>query len=69
MTEEFEESEFDFKDMTCGQCAYLTDKASIKYGEQITEKEAGLCRLLVLYKNFAVMLRDEIACPDFIPRE
>ena len=68
MAEELEVSEFDFQDKTCGQCAYLTDKAAIKYGE-ITEKEAGLCRLLVLHKNFAVMLRDERACPDFIPRE
>ncbi|UCG03733.1 MAG: hypothetical protein JSW11_07055 [Candidatus Heimdallarchaeota archaeon] len=69
MAEEFEDTEFDFKDMTCGQCAYLTDKASIKGYAEITEKEAGLCRLLVLHNNFAIMLRDEIACPDFIPRE
>lgn len=69
MTEEFDESDFDFKDMTCGQCAYLTDKASIKHIGDITEKEAGLCRLLILHNNFAIMLRDERACPDFIPRE
>ena len=62
------ESEFDFKDKTCGHCAYLTDKASIKYGK-MTEKDSGLCRLLVLHTNFAIMLRDERACPDFIPRE
>ena len=62
------ETEFDFKNKTCGQCAYLTDKASIKYAD-LTEKEAGLCRLLVLHNNFAIMLRDENACPDFIPRE
>ncbi|MFX1506918.1 MAG: hypothetical protein ACFFDC_12510 [Promethearchaeota archaeon] len=68
MAEEFDESDFDFKDKTCGQCAYLTDKASIKYAD-ITEKDAGLCRLFVLHNNFAIMLRDERACPDFIPRE
>ncbi|MHA2224354.1 MAG: hypothetical protein ACXAC8_04080 [Candidatus Hodarchaeales archaeon] len=61
-------SELDFKNKNCSQCAYLTDKAPIKYGE-ITENEAGLCRLLILKDNFAVMLRDEHACPDFIARE
>lgn len=68
MVRKMSESEFDYKNKTCGQCAYLTDKAVIKYAE-MTEKEAGLCRLLVLHNNFAIMLRDERACPDFIPRE
>ena len=61
-------SEIDFKNKNCGQCAYLTDKAHIRHGE-ITENEAGLCRLNILKENFAVMLRDEHACPDFIGRE
>ncbi len=68
MSNESDLSEFDFKDKTCGQCAYLTDKASIKYGD-VTEKEAGLCRLLILHKHFAIMFRDERACPEFIPRD
>lgn len=68
MSEESEVSEFDYKDKKCGQCAYLTDKALIKYGE-MTEEEAGLCRLIILHNNLAIMLRDERACPDFVPRE
>lgn len=60
-------SEVEYKDKKCGQCAYLTDKAQIRYGE-ITEEDAGLCRLHILHNNFAIMLRDEIACPDFISR-
>lgn len=63
-----EESEtFDYKGKKCGECAYLTDKAQIKYGD-LTEEDAGLCRLHILHTNFALMLRTEIACPDFIPR-
>ncbi len=68
MIKKMSEAEFDYKNKTCGQCAYLTDKASIRYAD-MTEQEAGLCRLFILHNNFAIMLRDERACPDFIPRE
>lgn len=61
------EDSFDYVGKTCGECAYLTDKYKIKAGD-ISEKEAGLCRALILRQNFAVMYRDEVACPDFLPR-
>ncbi len=65
--EKMSDDSFDYTGKTCGECAYLTDKAKIKMGD-LTEKEAGLCRALILHQNFAVMYRDEIACPDFLPR-
>ena len=58
--------EFSHKDQVCGECAYLTEKASIKFGD-LTQEEAGLCRLSILHTNFAIMLKNERACPDFIP--
>ncbi len=60
-------SGFEFKNKTCGECAYLTDKAQIKYRD-LTEKNAGLCRLYILHDNFALLLKNEIACPEFISR-
>jgi len=60
-------SEDEYKDKTCGECSYLTDKAHIRYAE-ITEEDAGLCRLHILHNNFAIMLRNEIACPEFVSR-
>ena len=65
-------SDLNYKGKTCGHCAYLTEKALIYYvhnKEHITEKEAGLCRLYTLKDHFAIMLKNEIACPEFIPRE
>lgn len=61
-------SEQDYKNKTCDQCAYLTEKAQIHYGE-ITQEEAGLCRLHILHNNFAIMLKEELACPDFIAKD
>ena len=59
------ESEFTYKNKTCGECAYLTEKAPIKYRD-LTEKEAGLCRFYILHDNFALILKNERACPEFI---
>jgi hypothetical protein len=61
-------SEQEFKNKTCEKCAYLTEKAHIHYGE-LTEEEAGLCRLHILHNNFAIMLKTEVACPDFIAKD
>jgi hypothetical protein len=60
--------EFKFKNKTCGECAYLTERASIKYRD-LTENEAGLCRFYILHDNFALILKDERACPEFISKE
>ncbi|MFX0088102.1 MAG: hypothetical protein ACFFAU_20785 [Candidatus Hodarchaeota archaeon] len=67
MSDKFQ-SEFGFKKKTCGECAYLTEKAYIKYRD-LTEKEAGLCRYYILHNNFALILKDERACPEFISKE
>lgn len=62
-------SDLSYKGKTCENCAYLTEKAPIYYKEHITEKEAGLCRLYILKDHFAIMLKNEIACPEFISKE
>ncbi len=62
------ENSLDYVGKTCGECAYLTNKYKIKVGD-LTEKEAGLCRAIILHQNFGVMYRNEIACPDFLPRK
>ena len=62
------QSEFEFKDKKCGECAYLTEKAPIKY-QDLTEEKAGLCRFYILHNNFALLLKDEKACPEFISNE
>ncbi len=67
MSDKFQ-SDFGFKNKTCSECAYLTEKASIKYRD-LTEKEAGLCRYYILHNNFALILKDERACPEFISKE
>lgn len=61
-------TDFEFKNKTCGECAYLTDKTQIKYRD-LTEDNAGLCRLYILHDNFALILKKETACPEFISRE
>ena len=61
-------TDFEFKNKTCGECAYLTDKTQIKYRD-LTDQDAGLCRLYILHDNFALLLKNEIACPEFISRE
>lgn len=62
------EDSFDYIGKTCGECAYLTDKYKVKMGD-LTEKEAGLCRALILHDHLAVMYRTEDACPEFLPRK
>ncbi len=62
------EDSFDYIGKTCGECAYLTDKFKINISG-LTEENAGLCRALILHQNFAIMYRNERACPDFLPRE
>jgi RNA polymerase subunit RPABC4/transcription elongation factor Spt4 len=58
----------DYKGKTCSQCAYLTEHAPIHISGELAEEEKGLCRLLILHNNFAIMLKKEIACPEFIPK-
>ncbi|MHA2174718.1 MAG: hypothetical protein ACXABI_07810 [Candidatus Hodarchaeales archaeon] len=60
-------STFSYKNRTCGECAYLTGKAPIHLPGEMADKEKGLCRLYILHKNFAIMLNDEKACPEFVP--
>ncbi|MCK4848167.1 MAG: hypothetical protein KAT16_04010 [Candidatus Heimdallarchaeota archaeon] len=57
-----------YKGKTCSQCAYLTKYAPIHVSGELAEEEKGLCRLLILHNNFAIMLKKEIACPEFIPK-
>ncbi len=61
------DSTFSYKNKTCGECAYLTENAPIHLPGEIAKMEKGLCRLYILQKNFAIMLKDEKACPEFIP--
>ncbi len=62
------DNEFSYKGKTCGECAYLTVKAPIHVSGEIAKKDMGLCRLLILHNNFAIMLKDELACPEFVSR-
>ena len=62
------EDSFDYIGKTCGECAYLTAQSKIKYHE-LTEADSGLCRYYILKNNFAVMLKNEIACPEFMPND
>ncbi|MHA1969808.1 MAG: hypothetical protein ACW964_18690 [Candidatus Hodarchaeales archaeon] len=61
-------SDFDFKNKTCGEYAYLTGKAQIKYRD-IAEKDTSLCRLYILHDNFALFLKNEITYPEFISKK
>ena len=63
-----DDSVFSYKGKTCGECAYLTEKASIHVSGDMADQEKGLCRLLILHNNFAIMLTGESACPEFVPR-
>ncbi len=63
------ESTFSYQGKTCGECAYLTEKAPIHISGEMEKKEKGLCRFLILEKNLAIMLVEEVACPEFIPKE
>ncbi len=62
------ENSLDYVGKTCEECAYLTDKYKINVSG-LSEENAGLYRALILHQNFAVMYRNEKACPDFLPRE
>jgi len=57
-----------YKEKTCSQCAYLTQRAPIHISGELAEEEKGLCRLLILHNNFAIMLKKETACPEFVPK-
>ena len=57
-----------YKGKTCSQCAYLTQYAPIHISGELAEKEKGLCRLYILHNNFAVMLKKETACPEFLSK-
>ncbi len=59
---------FDYIGKTCGDCAYLTQHSVIKFHD-LTEENSGLCRFNILKDNFAIMLKNEIACPEFMPKE
>ncbi len=59
---------FSYKGKTCGECAYLTENAPIHISGDMAGQEKGLCRLLILHNNFAIMLKGEIACPEFVSR-
>ena len=48
-----DDSVFSYKGKTCGECAYLTEKASIHVSGDMADQEKGLCRLLILHNNFA----------------
>lgn len=61
------DSTLSYQNKTCGECAYLTEKAPIHLPGEMAEKEKGLCRLYILHKNFAIMLKNEKACPEFVP--
>lgn len=63
------ETSFSYQGRTCGECAYLTEKAPIHISGEFEKKEKGLCRLLILERTFAVMLVDEVACPEFVPKK
>jgi hypothetical protein len=63
-----DEKLFSYKGKKCGECAYLTEKAPIRISGDMAEQEKGLCRLLILHNNFAIMLKEEIACPEFISK-
>ena len=62
------ESNISWKGRKCGECAYLTEKAPIHVSGELADLEKGLCRLLILERNFAVMLKDESACPEFVSK-
>jgi hypothetical protein len=62
------ESNLSYKGKTCGECAYITEKAPIHVSGELADLEKGLCRLLILERNFAVMLVDERACPEFVSK-
>ena len=63
-----EDKIFSYKGKTCGECAYLTDKAPIHVTGDMADLDKGLCRLLILHNNFAIMLQGETACPEFVPK-
>ncbi len=62
------ENSFNYKGKTCSQCAYLTEHAPIHISGDLAKEEKGLCRLFILHNNFAIMLKKEIACPEFVPK-